>query len=275
MSPVEGLTATSAALPSTGASAASAAAWTRRSSVVRSGRARRPGRASSVFPAAPVSRSRITIWRVAAPPSRSWYGTSTDTPARGRILARDGRAIVKPRAVVDVAVEVAKVRDPAETARGLPTIDGTDADAAALAKQIRSVPKRSFVPVITLRQADYERVAASLDAVRGVSLYARTSPLPPTKTFARALLGTVGPVTAEQLEKTPSLGPGDEIGQSGLQAAYQERLGGAATRKVVVRDRETGAAGRTLLERPGRRAGPLRTTLDLRVQAAAEEALAP
>jgi hypothetical protein len=73
-------------------------------------------------------------------------------------------------------------------------------------------------------------------------------------------------VTAEQLEKTPSLGPGDEIGQSGLQAAYQERLGGAAARKIVVRDRETGAAGTTLLERPGRRARPLRTTLDLRVR---------
>jgi cell division protein FtsI/penicillin-binding protein 2 len=137
------------------------------------------------------------------------------------------------------------------------------------------VPKRSFVPIITLRQADYDRVAAGLDAVSGVSLNARKSPLPPTKTFARALLGTVGPVTAEQLEKTPSLGPGDEIGQSGLQAAYQDRLGGAATRKVVVRDRETGAAGKTLLERLGRRALPLRTTLDLRVQAAAEEALAP
>jgi cell division protein FtsI/penicillin-binding protein 2 len=202
-------------------------------------------------------------------------GTSTDTPARGRILARDGRAIVKPRAVVDVAVEVAKVRDAAETARGLAAIDGIDADAAALAKRIRSVPKHGFVPVITLRQADYERVAASLDAIRGVSLNARTSPLPPTKTFARALLGTVGPVTAEQLEKTPSLAPGDEIGQSGLQAAYQERLGGAATRRVVVRDRETGAAGKTLLERPGRRARPLRTTLDLPVQAAAEDALAP
>ncbi len=202
-------------------------------------------------------------------------GTSTDTPARGRILARDGRAMVKPRAVVDVAVEVAKVRDPAETARGLAAIDGIDADAATLAKQIRSVPQRSFVPVITLRQADYDRVAASLDAVRGVSLNARKSPLPPTKTFARALLGTVGPVTAEQLEKTPSLGPGDEIGQSGLQSAYQERLGGAATRKVVIRDRETGAAGKALLARPGRRARPLRTTLDLRVQAAAEAALAP
>ena len=67
-----GWTATSAALPLTGASASSAAACTRRSSVVRSGRARRPGRSSSVLPAAPVSRSRTTTLRVAAPPSRSW-----------------------------------------------------------------------------------------------------------------------------------------------------------------------------------------------------------
>jgi cell division protein FtsI/penicillin-binding protein 2 len=200
-------------------------------------------------------------------------GTSTDTPARGRILARDGQAIVKPRAVVDVAVEVDKVRAAAETADGLAVIDGVD--AGALAKRIRAAPKGRFLPVITLRRAEYERVADHLGAVPGVSVNARTSPLPPTKTFARALLGTVGPVTAEQVEKTPSLGPGDEIGQSGLQAAYQDRLGGAATRRIVIRDRETGSAGRTLLERPGRRARPVRTTLDLRVQAAAEEALAP
>ena len=200
-------------------------------------------------------------------------GTVTETPQRGRILDRDGRAIVKPRAVVDVAVEVSKVRDAAETARGLAVLDGVEADA--LAKRIREAPKGRFLPVITLRRADYERVADDLDAIPGVSLNRRTSPLPPTKTFARALLGSVGPVTAEQLEQSPSLAPGDEIGQSGLQAAYQERLAGAATRKVVIRDRETGVAGKTLLERPGRRGRPLRTTLDLRVQAAAETALAP
>src|SRR3954451_24563081 len=60
-----------------------------------------------------------------------------------------------------------------------------------------------------------------------------------------------------------------------VEVPYQERLGGAATRQIVIRDRETGAAGKTLLARPGRRARPLRTTLDLRVQAAAEAALAP
>jgi cell division protein FtsI/penicillin-binding protein 2 len=85
----------------------------------------------------------------------------------------------------------------------------------------------------------------------------------------------VGPASAEQLEQLgPERGPGDEVGQWGLQARYEERLGGTASRSIVIRDAD-GVPVDTLLEREGRAGRPLRTTLDAGVQRAAERALAP
>jgi cell division protein FtsI/penicillin-binding protein 2 len=200
-------------------------------------------------------------------------GTAVEAPERGRILARDGRAIVRPRAVTDIAVEVARVHDPGDTAARLAALDGVEVDAGELERRIRDAPRGRFLPVITLRQGAYERIAERLRDIPGASVNPRTAPLAPTKTFGRAVIGTVGPVTAEQLEENPRLAPGDEIGQSGLQAAYEERLAGTASRRVVVRDTADGVIEETLLDRRGRRGRSLRTTLDLEVQAAAETAL--
>ena len=200
-------------------------------------------------------------------------GTAVDARPRGRILARDGRAIVRPRDVVDVAVQVDRVEDPRATAQRLAALDGLDVDAADLARRIRDAPRGRFLPLITLRNPDYERIADALREVPGASVNPRTAPLAPTKTFGRALLGTVGPVTAEQLREDPDLAPGDEIGQSGLQAAYERRLASTPSSRVVIRDLATSAEETTLMKRPGRRGRALRTTLDLEVQAAAETAL--
>jgi len=87
------------------------------------------------------------------------------------------------------------------------------------------------------------------------------------------VLGAVGPVTAEQLERRPDLGRGDAIGQSGLQAAFERRLAGRPGGRIVIRRSESGTEKRTLLKRRARDGRALRTTLDLDVQAAAEAAL--
>jgi cell division protein FtsI/penicillin-binding protein 2 len=96
--------------------------------------------------------------------------------------------------------------------------------------------------------------------------------LAPTKEFGRALLGTVGPATDEQLKRLgPSYVAGDVAGQWGLQAQYEKQLGGVAEKKVVIRAR--GVPIETLFTRAGKRGRALRTTIDREVQSAAEEAL--
>ena len=198
-------------------------------------------------------------------------GTTRSPARRGDILDRDGRAIVRPRTIYRVGLARDKVDDVQASARAL--ADVVDVDAGALARALRGAGPQQFVEAITLREADYERVENRLEDVPGGLAVRGEAPLAESRGFARALLGGVGPATAEQLEELGGTrGPGDEVGQSGLQARYEERLGGTATREVVIR--AGGVPTDTLLAREGRPGRPLRTTLDLDVQRAAEQALA-
>ena len=200
----------------------------------------------------------------------SRLGTVREPARRGEVLDRDGRALVRDRTVYRVGLARAKVRDVAASVAALG--DVVDVDERAFARGVRGAGPQQFVEAITLREADYRRAEAALEDVPGMLAVRGEAPLAETRGFARALLGTVGPATAEQLERLgPERGPGDAVGQSGLQARYERRLGGTAARRIVIR--VEGNPIDTLLERRGRAGRPLRTTLDAGVQRAAEAAL--
>jgi cell division protein FtsI/penicillin-binding protein 2 len=218
-------------------------------------------------------------WQVAWDPrlvhpaldSGTRLGTTVDRPPRGRILARDGRPIVTARAVVHVGVARDKVGDVDATARAIAKV--VDIDADAYARAIRRAGPQQFVEAVTLRELDFESKQTALQAIDGVQTVDDTAALAPTRGFARALLGTVAPATAEQLERLGSAyGPGAQVGQFGLEARFERRLAGTPTRKVVVR-LEDGTQDRTLRAKGGTAGRSLRTTLDTDVQAAAERAL--
>ena len=197
-------------------------------------------------------------------------GTVRETPARGRIEARDGRAIVAQRRVLYVSVQTDRVRDAADTARRIAALVD-DVKASTLERSIERAGKGRYVPVITLRQDD---IPDGLSEIPGISLAAGKAPLAPTKGFAAALLGAVSPATAEQLAKAGGrLAPGDAIGQWGLQAAFDRELAGTPTMRVVIRDNEDGVVEKTLKRYRGKKPESLRSTLDLDVQRAAEQAL--
>jgi len=196
---------------------------------------------------------------------------TTRTPARrGRILDRDGNALVRLRPVYRVGLARDKVDNVGASARAL--ADVLDVDAAQLTRALRGAGPQQFVEAITLREADYRAVKAALEDVPGGLAVRDEAPLAETRQFARALLGTVGPVTAEQLEQLDGTrGPGDQVGQAGLQQRFERQLGGEATREVVIR--AGGVPVETLLTKQGEPGRPLRTTLSLAVQRAAERAL--
>lgn len=199
-------------------------------------------------------------------------GTTVTAPKRGDIVDRERRQLVAERSVMDVAVKVSAVDDAQATATRLGALVGVD--PGRLATRIEDAPDGRFLPVITLREGEYRRIEDELRAVPGVSLNGRTAPLAPTKGFARAVLGSVGPATAEQIDRSEgALQEGDEIGQWGLQAAFEKDLRGTPTRSVVTRNVDGGEIRATLMTRKGRDGRTLRTTLDRRYQAAAEAAL--
>jgi cell division protein FtsI/penicillin-binding protein 2 len=199
---------------------------------------------------------RLELERVAAP--------------RGEILGADGRPLVEERPVVHVGVEPARVHNVKNLTRRLATL--LDVDAASLARRIRGAAPHGFVDVITLRRADYDALRSRLHPLHGTVFATGTLPLAPTRTFARAFLGSAGPATAELIAASNGrLQAGDIAGLSGLQAQYDRRLAGTAGLRVVARR----ASGATVLFNRAPVPGlPVATTLDERVQRAADAALA-
>jgi cell division protein FtsI/penicillin-binding protein 2 len=220
-------------------------------------------------------------WQVAWAPSVVHPKLTTDTrlrrvrelPERAPILDRDGRPLVAARPVVTVGVE------PRRLTGGLQAIAtvarALDVDAAALSRRVRGARPDAFVEVLTLREQEYDAVAARLRGIGGVVTRPGTLPLAPTRSFARAVLGAVTPATKETLQLAgPTASAADRVGSSGLQAAFQRQLAGAAGGRVDLVDRATGAVRETLTEFAARPGTPVRTTLSYGVQDAAERALA-
>ncbi|CAN5680365.1 penicillin-binding transpeptidase domain-containing protein [soil metagenome] len=190
---------------------------------------------------------------------------------RGEVLGRDGAAIVSAQAVVEVGVQPSRATEVDALAATLAEV--LDVDGAALAERIRVAAPEVFVPVITLRRADYEAVRDRVQPLPGTVFRESTLSLSPDREFARALLGTVGPVTAELIEGSDGrLAAGDIAGRSGLQARYDAHLAGTAGVRVT-RIPAEGEPVELFAVAPTDGAD-LAVTVDPAVQQAADDALA-
>ena len=220
---------------------------------------------------------------------------------RAAIVGANDEVLVQERPVVVVGLEPGRAKgDISGSAQAIASV--VDVDAAALAARARKASPTSFVEVITLRREAYDAVRSRLQPIPGAVFREEQRALAPTATFARALLGTVGDATAEIVKESKGrVHAGDVTGVSGLQRTYDERLAGVAgvTVQAVAASgsgsaasgssgssgdsgssgsggsSEAGAAPApvTLFERAPEPGAPLRTTIDRRVQEAAEAAL--
>jgi cell division protein FtsI/penicillin-binding protein 2 len=224
-------------------------------------------------------RRRDGRWRIAWRPAaihprltsaNRRLGTVREAAVRAPIVGRDGAPLVSARAVVRVGLDRATVRDVDASATALASVLALD--ARALARAARRAGPKQFVEALTLRAADYARLAGRLNAIQGVQAVQGTAQLAPSRAFGRALLGAVAPATAEQIQRSKgAIAVGDNVGQWGLEARYERQLAGTPSRRIVIR--ENGVPTATLVDRRGTKGRELRTTLDRRVEAAAEAAL--
>ncbi|CAN5387059.1 penicillin-binding transpeptidase domain-containing protein [soil metagenome] len=190
---------------------------------------------------------------------------------RATILDAAGNPIFAPTPVVVVGVDPARVTDLGSLAATLATTLGISADDV-VASVSASQPGQ-FVPIITLRRPDYDAVRSSIFDLPGTVFREETRQLAPTAGFAVGVLGRVGEASAEVLEEAGGdYAPGDQLGISGLQRAYQEQLAGKPGLAV---EAVTPDGGRRDLERIEPQAGtPIQVTLDSTIQNAAEAAVA-
>jgi cell division protein FtsI/penicillin-binding protein 2 len=199
---------------------------------------------------------------------RSW-------PERAPILARDGSVLAGPGPMVEVQVVGERVKDPAEVAAALRRHAGvTTAQArAALAEAERRPNQR--VPVAVLPRDRYEAVRDAIYPVPGLSFQDKSGRKAGGPASARVLVGTVEPVTADDLKRLGApYQTGDLTGHgNGLEASFERQLAGSPSGEVRLAGRD-GAAAKVLHRFPGEEGRPVRTTLDPRAQRAGERALA-
>ena len=185
----------------------------------------------------------------------------TTRPVRGDILGAGGEPLVTLRPVMRLGIDKTKVPadEAADSARALAEL--LDIDAKAYEKAVKAAGPKAFVEALVLRDKDTKALSQeAVEAIPGAVGLADERPLAPTRDFAGEILGRVGPATAEIVEKSGgSVKPGDQVGLSGLQARYDETLGG--TPGVVV-TAKAGDQERTVYTTAVADGQPLRTTLD-------------
>lgn len=196
---------------------------------------------------------------------------------RGSIVDDSGDPIVSPRPVVRVGIVPSWITDAdtliAELEAAFASIGVFDVLTDIRARLAAAGPEE-FVEVVTLRQEAYEQIRAAIQPLPGTKFIEETQPLAPTREFARALLGTVGEVTREQLDSHPGKYLlGEQVGRSGLQAQFDDLLRGTPGVEITYR-REGTLATEPLARIEPTTGALLRTTLDQAVQRAADAALA-
>ncbi len=199
---------------------------------------------------------------------------STDLLARrGEIVGASGVPIVTNRPVTRFGIDKTKVKAAQAPASATQLAQLLDIDAASYAKRVKDAGPEAFVEALVLREAD-ARAVPSLDDIPGAVGLGTEIPLAPSREFAAPLLGTVGQATAELIKKSDGkYEAGDVVGLSGLQARYDDQLGGVDGLQIEAVGEKPGQE-RTLFVVDQRDGEPLELTLDLDLQNSAKGILA-
>ncbi len=202
------------------------------------------------------------------------------TPApRGRILDRNGTPIVGNRIseVVTVSRDIAK-QDPGMLG-GLAALLGVT--SASLQHTVNDPRYSPYAPVPVARDVDVSKIVylkEHIDDFPGVQVEAQAvrSYLPgPLGMVAANIVGYVGQITDSQLaaHKKDGYQPGDEIGQTGVEASYESVLRGQPGITKVQVDAQGRVLG-ILSSQPPVPGHDVWLSVDLNDQRLAEESLA-
>jgi cell division protein FtsI/penicillin-binding protein 2 len=196
-------------------------------------------------------------------------------PQRAPVLAADGSELAGPGPVVTVSVVGERVKDPAAVAKALVTYVDVSREVAGKALADAERRPKQLVPVAVLAEADYQAVREHIHPVPGLSFQEGVARETKGPASARMLIGSVDPVTADDLKRlgTPYQ-TGDLTGHgNGLEAAFERQLAGSPSGEVRLVDKD-GAEAKVLHRFAGEDGKAVQTTLDPELQRAGELALA-
>ena len=201
---------------------------------------------------------------------------------RGKILGADDAVLMEEGRVIDIGVHPNRLEPDTldSLVSGLNSgVDSLDLDADELEDEVDEAEGDQLVSVVTLREDDYEDVKDSIHDLPGVLFSEDSQTLTRTRGFAQATLGSAGPASAEDIEKSQGeVIAGDIVGRTGLQKTFNARLSGPGSVEVFAKGDSNDDSGKTKLtslhsfeQKDGE---DVETTLDVKIQNAADEAAA-
>ena len=193
---------------------------------------------------------------------------------RGMVTDVHGEVILDNRPTYQLLLFPEEMADPARTAAFLTKIEIASADEVKA--RLDKARRTSHLPSVIADNLAWFQVAA-IAAHRAEYTELEIHPatrrsLPPGATVAH-LVGQLGEVSPEQLSGNPGFRPGQLVGRSGIERAYQDVLGGTPGNLVVVVD-AFGKQVSALDEEHPVAGRPLKVTLDLALQREAAAAMA-
>jgi len=207
------------------------------------------------------------------------------TAPRGAVTDAAGEPIVRPRPVVVVGVQPDQVTDVPDLVQKLdaafrairPRIE-PPIDLSDLPDRLKEAKPNAFVDVVSLRREAYLQIKPRIYDLPGTKFREEQRELAPTREFARALLGSVDPVQADDMAAEPGVYElGDMVGHGGLQGRYEKQLRGTAGTSVIIMSRRPDGSvsptGTEVFRQEPKPGTPVKTTLDVPTQNAADAAL--
>ncbi|WP_330059173.1 penicillin-binding transpeptidase domain-containing protein [Paenarthrobacter sp. Z7-10] len=203
-------------------------------------------------------------------------------PRRADILGDGGKVLMTQLPVIRVGIDKTHVKAAAQavSAKALAALVGLDPDAYA--SQVASAGASAFVEALVIRDDVSRSVTDSeISAIPGALGIKDSLPLAPTRSFARPVLGTVGPATAELIAKSGGkLQSGQMTGLSGLSQQYDQQLRGTPGVQITKVSADPAAAAdaaasasETLFEVSPKPGAALKTSLNMNLQKLAESIL--
>jgi cell division protein FtsI/penicillin-binding protein 2 len=203
-------------------------------------------------------------------------------PTRAAISGANGQLLTSTGPTIIIGAEPDRVGDAGaqlKLAAALHTTLQIDPQSVLQALARAGPTSKQFVPLAEVPDPAYRAVKPTIYPIPGLLFHPSSGITAPSPSFGQPLIGAVGPATAEQLK---TLGApyeaGDQVGQSGLQQAYERSLAGTPTIDIqivdaTITDPKHNVIG-VAMHSAGHAPVALQTTIDLHTQQVAEQALA-
>ncbi|MFS1010203.1 penicillin-binding transpeptidase domain-containing protein [Enterococcus casseliflavus] len=192
---------------------------------------------------------------------------SVDNATRGEILDRNNEPLAENGTLYQLGVVPGQLGTGDEKNANIKAIaERFDLTEEAIEQALGQswVQDELFVPLKIIEPTDEMPTGTSLKETTG-----RTYPLGEA---AAQLIGYLGNVTAEDIEKDETLASNGQIGRSGLEAAFDKELRGENGGKIAITD-EDGAEKVVLLEKERADGKDIQLTIDAQAQKTAFDSL--